>query len=596
MSKYVRWQVLLTLLGIILIASLLFYVSVEEKTVEPTPTLTLSSATTVVKTRGGTYIEGVAGYPQLINPLFSLLNDIDRDLCALIFEGLTAVNERNEIVPLLAERWQVSDNGLEYVFHLRDDVRWQDGEPFTADDVVFTIGLMQSPDLAAIHPHAALWRSVVVEKLDPMTIKFVLGEPYAAFLDYTTLGIVPKHILDGVSTSELVLHPFNYAPVGTGLFKVSELDPASYIVLETNPYHYLWGETMLDRVEFRFYDSYHHAFAAYEAGKVMGMGRILTEDLDRARANPNLQILSARLSGYGLIFLNLANDDKPFFQDRRVRQALLYALDRQLLIDQVLAGQGIVIHSPIMPQSWAYNPDVEQYAQDLGMAVTLLEQAGFKLPDPQKRVLDESVPGDEKIRVKEGQKLEFVLLTDTEPDHVALAHAVAEQWEAVGVRVLVQSLSISDLALNYLQPRRFDAALLEWPSQLDPDPYPMWHETQTEGTGQNYGSFLNRDASEAIEVARQLTDRGERTGLYYQFQDIFAQEVPAILLYQPIYTFGVDKRVRNVQISPMFDPSGRFRNIWQWAPLEKEVLLRDLNDQEGDKLDRQGNPWYDSVH
>ena len=276
-----------------------------------------------------------------------------------------------------------------------------------------------------------------------------------------------------------------------------------------------------------------------------------------------------------------------------MRQALLYALDRQLLVDEVLAGQGMVIHSPIMPHSWAYNPNVKQYAQDLGMAVVLLEQAGFKLPDPQRRILDEDAPADAKIRAKKEQKLEFVLLTDTEPDHVALAHAVAAQWEAIGARVFVQSLSLSDLALNYLQPRQFDAALLEWPPQLDPDPYPMWHETQIEGTGQNYASFIDRDASEAIEIARQLTDVGERTRLYYQFQDIFVQEVPAILLYQPIYTYGVDKRVRNVQISPMFDPSGRFRNIWQWAPLEKEILLRDLNDQEGDKLDSHGNSWYD---
>lgn len=592
MSKYIRWQVLLTLLGIVLVASLLFHVSPEEKTVEPTSTPILSSATTVVKTRGGTYVEGVAGYPQLINPLFSPFNDVDRDLCALIFEGLTAVNEQNEIVPSLADRWQVSDNGLEYVFYLRDDVRWQDGEPFTADDVVFTVGLIQSPDLA-FHPHAALWQSVAVEKLSPTVVRFVLGEPYAAFLDYTTLGIVPKHILNDVPASDLILHSFNRAPVGTGLFQVRELDQASYIVLETNPYHRLWRQTMLDRVEFRFYESYQHAFAALESGKVMGVGRILTQDLDRARANDDLQILSARLSGYGLIFFNLANDEKPFLNDVGVRQALLYALDRQHLIDEVLAGQGIVIHSPIMPHSWAYNPDVKQYTPDLEMAVALLERAGFKLPDPHKRVLDETSPFDAQIRAKEDQKLEFVLLTDTEPDHIAMAHAIAVQWEAIGASVIVQSLGISDLAVNHLQPRRFDAALLEWPSQLDPDPYPMWHETQIEGTGQNYGSFVNRDASEAIEIARQLTDRSERTRLYYQFQDIFAQEVPAILLYQPIYTFGVAKNVRNVQISPMFDPSGRFRTIWQWAPLEKEILLRDLNDQEGDKLDRQGNSWYD---
>ncbi len=596
MTKYVRWQALLTLLGIILVALLLFYISQGQASMAtPVPTITPSAETTTVQTRGGTYIEGMAGYPQLINPLFSPFNDVDRDLCALIFEGLTTVDEHNQIAPALAQRWERSEDGLSYTFYLRDDVYWQDGEPFTADDVVFTIKLLQSPDFPALHPHAGLWRSVTVEKVGAHAVKFVLAVKYAPFLDFTTVGIVPEHILGDTPVSELVQHPFNYAPVGTGLFKVQELDPTSHIVLETNPYHPLWGKTMLDYVEFKFFDSDRHVLAAYESGKVMGVAHISTLDLARARANPDLQILSARLSGYGLVFLNLQADDKPFLQDRRVRQALLYALDRRALIDEALAGQGVVIHSPIMPQSWAYNPETPRYEQDLGMAVTLLEQAGYKLPDPHKIALEKLDAQQAKIRDKNGQRLALTLLTDTEPSRVALAQAVAAQWAEVGVQVDVRAVELSELVLNHLRPRQFDAVLLEWPSQLDPDPYPMWHETQIKGEGQNFSGFVNRDASEAIEVARQLTDRGERKRLYDQFQDIFAQEVPAILLYQPIYTYGVDKKVRNVQIAPLFDPSDRFRNIWQWSPLEKTVLLRDRNDQVGDKLDRQGNLWYDSA-
>jgi hypothetical protein len=129
----------------------------------------------------------------------------------------------------------------------------------------------------------------------------------------------------------------------------------------------------------------------------------------------------------------------------------------------------------------------------------------------------------------------------------------------------------------------------------DPDPYPAWHSTQAEQGGQNYSGFDNRDADEAIEVARQLNDPAERVPLYYRFQEIFAEEVPAILLYQAVYTYGTDKRVRNIQIAPMSDPSGRFRGVSQWAILEREVALSELNDQIGDQLDSHTDPWYDSA-
>ena len=127
-SKYIRWQALLTLLGIVLVGAVLFYVSWGRQP-GGSSTSSSSSGTTVVRTHGGTYVEGVAGYPQSINPLFSELNDLDRDLCALIFEGLTSVNERNEIVPLLARKWEVSDDGLVYTFYLRESVRWQGSPP-----------------------------------------------------------------------------------------------------------------------------------------------------------------------------------------------------------------------------------------------------------------------------------------------------------------------------------------------------------------------------------------------------------------------------------------------------------------------------------
>jgi peptide/nickel transport system substrate-binding protein len=530
------------------------------------------------------------GYPQYINPLFSDLNDVDRDLCALVFEGLTRVDEHNQIAPLLAERWDVSHDGLVYTFYLRTSVRWQDGEPLTADDVLFTISVLQSPDFPGLSSLSELWRSVDVEKLDRYTVQFTLHESYAPFLDYTTVGLIPKHILEDVPVAELDQHAFNYHPIGSGLFQVAELTP-EHITLQANRTHRHWEQTNLDRIEFRFYPGYEALLAAHEAGEIMGISRVQAQDIGRVRANPDLQLLSARLSGYSLIFVNLDNPETPFFQDRRVRQALMYALDRQALVDRVLGGQGLVIHSPIMPQSWAYKTDIKQYAHDPAQAKVLLERAGWEYTESDRLVLGDETRQGAAVRMKNGVPLEFGLLTNDLPDRVALAYAVAAQWQAVGARVHVRAVNMADLAQQHLIPRSYDAALLQWQSTPpDPDPYPVWHSTQVEETGQNYGGFVNRDADEAIEVARLLADRGERTELYYEFQDIFAEEVPAFLLYQAVYTFCVDEQVRNVQIAPMHDPSGRFEGISSWAIASREVRLSDLNDQVRDTLDKDALP------
>jgi peptide/nickel transport system substrate-binding protein len=535
-------------------------------------------------------VEGTAGYPHLINPLFSHLNDVDRDVCALVFEGLTQIDERNEVVPLLAEDWLVSDDGLTYTFHLRDSVRWQDGEPFTAEDVVFTIGLLQSEELTPSSPYAGLWRSVEVSATNPYTVRFQLMEPYAPFLQYTTIGLLPEHLLRDVPPADLASAPFNQAPVGTGLFSVdASISTPERLILTANRYHRLWTQTMLDQIEFRFYPSFERALEAYASGQVMGVSNILAEDLDRARELPNLQLLSAHLSGLSMVLLNLNDPESIFFQDERVRQALLYGLDRQGLVNTVLDGRGLVLHSPIMPQSWAYDTKLEPYPYDPTRAVELLEEAGWVLPDPTELSLIESSSDEVQPRTKHGESLEFTLLASDVPDRVALAYAIARQWAEIGVRVEVEAVSLSELMEEHLRPRNYDAALVQWQVRTDPDPYPLWHSTQAE-SGQNYGGFVDRDADEAIEVARMITDHGRRAELYAQFQEVFAERVPAILLYQPVYTYGVDARVRNVQIGPMPDPSGRFRTVAQWAVREEEIPLAQFNDQVGDTLDKRGEP------
>lgn len=547
MIKYIRWQATIAFLGTILIVAILGY-------------LAFSFTTVIVPDVGGTYVEGLAGNPQYINPILCQYNDVDRDLCALIFNGLTDANEKGEIVPDLATHWEVSDDGLTYTFYLRRDVRWHDGASFTADDVVFTIEAIQAPDFQGVPYLADLWRAVSVKRIDDYTISFTLQEPFTPFIDYTTVGILPAHILQNIEAKALPEARFNNQPVGTGLFQVEELS-AKHIVLRANA-HFYGTRPYLSTIEFRFYPDYESIFGAYERGEIEGISRVLPEDLPQAREHQNLNLFSARLSGYTLILLNLNNPNTPFFQSKEVRQALLYALDRQKIIDQILDGQGLVVHSPIMPDSWAYYQNVKKYSYDPAQAKALLDQAGWMDSD-----------GD-GIREKEGIKLEFGLLTNDDPTRVKIIEEITRQWAAVGVKAIPQTSGISGLVRDFLRPRRYDAILAQWQElPPDPDPYPIWHSTQGQSEGQNYTGFAHQEADQIMEEARRTTDQTRRMELYHRFQQIFTDEVPALLLYHPVYSYAIDKRVKGVQIAPMIDPSDRFRTITDWYVITRRVIL-----------------------
>ncbi|RLC63414.1 MAG: hypothetical protein DRI80_04010 [Chloroflexota bacterium] len=550
MTRHIRWQILLILLGIVLVGILLTYLAINY--------------TTVLRPgHGGTYVESTAGSPHYLNPLLSGYNEVDHDICALIFSGLTRLNERGEVEADLARGWEVTLDGLTYTFYLRSNAYWHDGTPITADDVVFTIGLLQDPDFPG-PPNlgSTLWQRVTVEKVNRSTVRFTLPEPYAPFLDYTTVDILPAHLLEGIRAADLPSAEFNLSPVGSGPFQLEEVEvedgTITAMVLKRFPRYY-GGRPYLDHIQFRFYPSHQTAFNAYEEGEVEGIARIMPADLPRARAFPDLNLFSAQIAEYGLVFLNLARSDLPFFQEPEVRQALLYALDRQRIIDEVIEGQALVAHSPLIPGTWAYNDDIPRYEYDPATANRLLDKAGWF-----RSVTD-------GVRRKAGQPLAFTLLTSSEPERIGMAQMLAEQWAAVGVTATVEIAAPLEVR-EKVENRDFEAVLIHLALPGDPDPYPFWHETQVEN-GQNYAGFVHRRASEILEQARVVVNRERRRELYYEFQEIFAQEVPALLLYVPVYTYGVDERIHDVQIGPLMYPSDRFRTISDWWIAHRRVFV-----------------------
>ncbi len=544
MGRYLRWQAAIALLGIVLLAALLRYTAFNFTTI-------------TVPERGGVLVEGVAGNPQYLNPLLSTSNQVDEVLVALLFNGLTRLDEQGNVVPDLAEEWTVTPDGLNYDFQLRSGVYWHDGAPVTAADVLYTIGVTQAEDFPGSSVLSTLWRTVEVaapEGPEGLAVRFTLKQPLAAFLDYTTLGLLPAHLWDRVPAADLMASQFNTRPVGTGPLKLTQIT-ATRAELAVNP-QYHGPAPYLTGITFRFYPDHRSLLPAYDRGEIDAISWIWPDDMAEVAQRTDLQLFTAPISGYTLIYLNQQNPNVPFFQERPVRQALLYAIDRQKLIDNVLHGQGLLAHTPILPGTWAHDRGVQQYPFDPARAKQLLDEAGWTDSD------------EDGVRDREGTPLAFTLLGRDQ----AMLDAISDAWAEIGVEAVPQAVSLAGLTSDFLTPRTYDAAIVTWELSGDPDPYPLWHSTQAK-TGQNYAGWDNRAADEAIEQARAISDRELRRGYYLEFQRIFAEEAPALLLYHPVYTYGVRSKIHDVQMGPLHVPADRFRTFAGWYIVTKRVTV-----------------------
>ncbi len=543
LGRHLRWQVVLTFAGLFVLITLLGY-------------STYSVTTVLVPERGGIFREGVAGNPQYLNPFFCDSSPVDQDLCALLYRGLTRIDKQGRVVADLADTWTVTDNRI-YTFRLKPEQFWHDGQPVTADDVLFTIGILQDPNALNLLGLTQYWRQVTVEKVDEMTVRFTLTQPKASFLDLTAIGLLPKHLLQNIPAAELTAKAINRIPVGTGPLLVKEM-AADHIRLEPSPFA-AGNSPYLSALDFRFYPDHPSLLTAFNNGEIDGISSVLPGDLAVAQQRDDLQLLSTEQSGYLIIFLNLDNPNDPFFQEKNVRQALYYGLDRQGLADSVLGGQGIVAHSILLPESWAYNPDVPRYEYAPAKATALLDAAGWVDSD------------NNGIRDKNGKQFEFLLHTSENGTNVALIQRIAADWEKIGVHALPTPATFVGLVGDLLTPRRFDAAMVAFATPGDPDPTALWHSSQSEGGGENYAVWKNLEADDLMQKALATTNEEERRKFYWRFQDLFAEEAPSLLLYYPVYTYGVNKRIHNVQIGSLNQPSERFANFADWYLVTRRV-------------------------
>ena len=524
----------MAIVGLVAVAvALAYFLLVVTPTQEPAP--------------GGTYVEGVvvdSTAPLTLNPLYASSNTFSQDATTLLFSGLTrSVSNKTTSDPGqviegdLADRWTVSPDAKTWEFHLRYDARWQDGTPVTARDVLYTVNMLKNPDAAVDRDLGTLWKQVEVSRLGDYTVRFQLEQPAPYFLNYTTVGILPAHKLDGKVKAADLGSPsleFNRAPVGNGPYQLAPGGLASdSLTLIANPLYY-GKKPYLDKIWFRFYPSGNAALSALQANQIDGVSKITADESKRLDALKNVTEFKAPLSRSTFLFLNLQRTG--LFGQKEVRQALAYAINRPDLADKALSGQVLPSYSPILPTSWAYKADVKQYQYDPAKARKMLDDAGWK-------VLRNGV------RERNGQPLVFKILVDGSPEKQAVADQLADNLKAIDVFVSKDTApSVKDLS-TALSSSNYDAVLFTTQGYFnDPDPYTSWHSSYAKAGNDhlNYSNWQSEASDLLLEKARGTVQQAARRDFYNQWQSLWADELPGIPLYYDTYNYLVSNRVYGV--------------------------------------------------
>jgi len=554
--KQLRWQILVVLVTLGIVAVLLF--SQQAPGTGGVPVLPLPE-------QGGVFTEGLVGSLGRLNPLLDWNNPADRDVDRLLFSGLFSFDERGLPRPDLALGWGIMPDGTVYNFTIRPDAVWHDGMPVTSDDIIFTIEMMKGAGSLYPSDIKDLWSKVEVTRLDEKNLKFTLPEPYVPFIDYLTFGVLPKHLLDSVAPEQMANAEFNINPVGTGPYKFDQLivdnGQITGVVLTLSESYY-GTPPFIEQVVFRYYPTSAAAMDAYKQGDVFSVSQITSDVLGTALEETNLSVYTSRLPQMSMVLFNLNDPEVAFLQNAKVRRALMLGLNRPYIINTFMQGQAILANGPILPGSWAYYDGIEHFEYNPDEAINLLKGEGYVIP-----------AGGGDVRAKEGAPLVFSMLHPDDALHTQIAQTIQTEWAAIGVRVELQAVPYDKLVLDFLASRAYQSALvdLNLSRTPDPDPYPFWHQAEAIG-GQNYSQWDNRAASEYLEQARVTADYTLRTRLYRNFQVVFTKELPALPLFAPVYSYGVDAQVQGVQIASLYDPSDRLATFTQWYLLTRRVL------------------------
>lgn len=503
---------------------------------------------------GGTYAEAIRGPVQTLNPLFAT-TPAELSVSNLLFSSLYSTDETGSLKGDIAKSISVQDDKI-YTVKMRRDAKWHDGEKLTADDVVYTVGLMKHPTVRSVM--LASWKGIDVQKVDDYTVRFTLPAAYAVFPRALTFSILPQHVLKSDNLSSMREASFSSAPVGSGPFSirllqvVSQAKERKIVHMNANDDYYS-GKPRLDRLQLHVYNTDEEEAMALKTGEVTGASDVSSDvavGVDTSKYN--VQVKSVNDGVYALF--NLA---QPLVRDQAVRKALQTGTDTNVIRNNIY-GTPKALHLPFIPYQVVGSDAIAVPKYDAAAASKALTDAGWIMKDG--------------IRVKGEEELRLRVVTRKNSDYEAALQTLVQQWSKLGVQVDTQIFDTSDGSQNFttdiLQQRNYDVLLDELAIGADPDVFAYWHSRGL----LNFSNYSNETSDDDLASARTRSDHALRSVKYVAFARQWLKDVPAIGLYQSNYIYVSSKNTSAVQPDERIVSTDRhFANVMYWSANQDRV-------------------------
>jgi peptide/nickel transport system substrate-binding protein len=539
----------------------------------------VSTHRVIIPAVGGTYTEGLVGEPLLINPLYSINNDVDQDLARLVYSGLLKWDPTDGFVPDLAESLEINEDATVYTLKIRDNAKFHNGEDVLARDVIFTINAIQNPTYRS--PLADNFFQATVVQEDDRTISFILEEPFAPFPQHLTVGILPAGLWADILPQNAPLASLNIQPIGSGPYKFAEFakDKKGSIrnyTLERNADYY--GQApYIELLTFKFYADSLQLADALENKNVEGASVVNYEQLSTARSNKNINLHRPNSPQESVLYFN--QEISPVLSDVAIRSAIAQAINKAKLVDSAHDGKANVMEGFIPEGMIGHNDQIESTFNP-DQANRDLDEAGYTMIEGTntrkvKRSLQDKVQTDEdETDETESSPIATIKLTLTTVDTLEMqnvAELIKEDLTSIGIELDIRLVRNEFMFGEVIEPKNFELLLTHIMLEADPDPYVFWHSSQNEG-GLNLVDYENDDVDTLLEEARSELDETVRIEKYQQFQELLAKDIPAVFLYQSKYAYALSSKIISESIENIMIPSDRFAQIEEWYIKTKKAL------------------------
>ncbi|MBU1992582.1 MAG: ABC transporter substrate-binding protein [Patescibacteria group bacterium] len=498
------------------------------------------------------YTEGYVGRIVSLNPVFSDLNEVDRDVSNLVFSGLMRYDPDTGAVISDMAALKVSEDKNVYTFILKDYIKWHDGKVVTAEDVYFTFhDIIQNPEFT--NPILkANFDGVEIKQIDERTITFTLGKPNSFFITNTTTGILPKHILGEVLVPELAMHEFNTNPIGTGPYKVNgrvKSNPDGTTSVKLAGFRDYYGEhPQISDMEIIAYPSVDHLVDDRE--NVNSLSKITGIDADPIREDSDYELIPYRLPQYTALFMNM---DSNLLKHKKIRVGVMKAIEKNKIL--TVLNDIELIDTPLLElntDEWIYEPGFDE-------ANGALYDSGYKYLEDEDRYRKDEDGNELVLRfVVRQYPLETRLALETQD----LVNFLVNSWAEVGIKVIPEWYEMMDFN-EMVQARDYDLLLAGQSLGYNLDTFAYWHSSQIKN-GLNLSNYKSFKADTLLEEVRDTFDEEEKQGKLFELATQMADDVPALILYRPVYYFATDGAVDNISVENLAYPGDRYMKIAEW--------------------------------